>query len=69
MEFDGVTVTYSRLIYPAVASCHLVFYDDPDRPELLEHWRKSSTISSITRLPHSDKPGTRSPSPVSADEE
>lgn len=52
MEFDGQTVVFTRLLYPRVGYAQLVFFDDPATPALLEHWRQSSTITAIQRLPH-----------------
>lgn len=51
MLHDGRTVSLTRVeLWPKVGSVQLVWFDDPDRPDSLEHWRQSSTIRSIQRL-------------------
>lgn len=52
MPHDGRTVTLTRVqLWPTAGDVQLVWFDDPDLPELFEHWRKSSTIAEIRRLP------------------
>lgn len=51
MLHDGRTVAFTRLVWPRVGDVQLVWFDDPDLPELFEHWRKSSTIAEIRQLP------------------
>ncbi len=36
--------------WPAVGRTSFVWFDDPAHPQLLEHWRQSSTIVSIELL-------------------
>ena len=57
LRYDGAVVRITRIgVYPAVGISSLVFYDDQVL-ECLEHWRISSTIVSINRLPNeSDEP-------------
>lgn len=48
---DGAEVELTRVDrWPAVGSTSLIFFDDLEVPLLLEQWRRSSTIGSITRL-------------------
>jgi hypothetical protein len=51
MLHDRRTVSFTRIeLWPKVGSVQLVWFDDPDLPDSLEHWRQSSTIRSIRRL-------------------
>jgi hypothetical protein len=36
--------------WPEVGRTSLVWFDDPAHPQLLEHWRQSSTIATIELL-------------------
>ena len=48
---DGVEVELTRIDrWPAVGATSLIWFNDPAFPELLEQWRKSSTVRSIVRL-------------------
>lgn len=35
-------------LWPRVGEPFLIWIDDPDKPDLLEHWHKSSIVQSIT---------------------
>jgi hypothetical protein len=37
--------------WPSVGGMFLIWFDDPDRPDELGHWRQSSIIRSIEALP------------------
>lgn len=51
-HFDGLAMAITRVdAWPRVGAVFVVFYDDPTRPKLLEHWRQSSTVERIERLP------------------
>ena len=51
---DGDEVELTRIDrWPAVGATSLIWFDDPVAPELVEQWRQSSTVASITRLPDS----------------
>lgn len=53
-DHDRTVVAIGRVeVWPAVGSCSLLFYDDPDRPCTHEQWRMSSLIRRICRLPDS----------------
>lgn len=55
MAYDGVPVLISRVQrWPCVGSESVVWFDDPLDP-LLEQYRISSTIASITRLEDSTR--------------
>jgi hypothetical protein len=48
---DGIPVKLNRVeAWPAVGQCFLIRFDDIENPSL-EHWRLSSTVRSIERLP------------------
>lgn len=40
--------------WPKVGGSFLIWLDDPDVADLLEYWRQSSQVVSITALPPSD---------------
>lgn len=55
-DHDGIENPITRVDkYPEIGSCFIVWFDDP-RNSLLEHWRISSTIRSITRLAPAGEP-------------
>jgi hypothetical protein len=41
--------------WPTVGEVFFIWLDDPDYPDELEHWRQSSTIRSIVRMPDRDQ--------------
>jgi hypothetical protein len=46
---DNTTLTLTHLdTWPEVGGRMLLWFDDPDHPDLLEHWRLTSTIRRIT---------------------
>lgn len=48
---DGVAHRITRVtLWPVVGGRSFVWFDDPDEPTLLEHYRISSTIVEIRRL-------------------
>ncbi len=50
-EMDGQRMKITRVDHwPKVGSVSLVWYDDPEIPDSLEHFRQSSTIVSITKM-------------------
>jgi len=50
--YDAQTVPLTRVDrWPAVGSTFFIWFDDPLRPDETEHWRQSSAIASIVRLP------------------
>jgi len=50
--FDLQSMAITRVQrWPQVGSTSLVFYDDPAYPDGREHWRQSSPIASITKVP------------------
>lgn len=54
---DDTVVELTRIDrWPAVGSTSFIWFDDPSEPMLLEQWRQSSTIKSITRLPDGAAP-------------
>lgn len=60
MPHDQVMLQINRVVsWPRVGECSFIWCDDPDNP-LMEHWRRSSTITSIDRLP--EEPGDFGPS-------
>ncbi len=49
---DGVPVRLTRVeVWPTVGGRMLIWFDDPDTPDLLEHWRLCSTIRGIAADP------------------
>lgn len=49
---DGQVLSITRVErWPAVGGTSLVWFDDLDAPNLLEHWRMSNVIVSIQRYP------------------
>jgi len=45
---DGVEVRITRVDrWPVLGGTSLIWFDDPEHPERLEHWRQSSRIVSI----------------------
>jgi len=45
---DNTTVHITRVDrWPHEGETFFIWFDDPDKPELLEHWRQSSTIVRI----------------------
>jgi hypothetical protein len=55
-DHDGIEHPITRIErYPEVGSCSIVWFDDPHDP-LVEQWRVSSTIRSITRLEAAGEP-------------
>jgi hypothetical protein len=56
---DGRWCRVTRLdTPPVVGGKFFMWFDDPDTPELLEHWRQSSTIGSVERY-HGPDPAHR----------
>lgn len=54
MLHDNRTVALTRVtVWARVNGIQVVWFDDPDVPELFEHWRQSSPITEIRRLPPS----------------
>lgn len=52
MRFDGNPMPITRVeAWPKVGTCFCVWFDDPDDPDLLEHYRISSTVQSIEPMP------------------
>jgi hypothetical protein len=56
--WDQTPVRISRVErLPAVGDVAVLWFDDPDAPTAVEHWRQSSTITAIERLADSaDRP-------------
>lgn len=51
MAFDNEPMRINRVVWwPKVGERPYLWYDDPERPELWEHYRISSVIKSIERL-------------------
>lgn len=47
---DGRWCRITRMdVAPEVGGKFFLWFDDPDAPDLFEHWRQSSTIRSISR--------------------
>ena len=54
---DRNTVRITRVDkWPQVGEVFFLWFDDPEHPELLEHWRQSSRIESIELLTEVSKP-------------
>lgn len=52
MDHDQQPMPLTRVErWPAVGVTFFLWTDDPDHPELLEHWRQSGTIVAIERAP------------------
>lgn len=50
-SYDSAVLPLGRVDrWPAVGGTFLIWFDDPSRPDEVEHWRQSSTIRSIERL-------------------
>jgi hypothetical protein len=48
---DGHTVKLTNVVrWPRVGDTFLIWVDDHEHPNLLEHWHQCSTIASITRV-------------------
>ena len=46
---DARPVRFTRVeVWPSVGGRMLVWFDDPENPDLMEHWRICSSIRSIT---------------------
>jgi hypothetical protein len=43
--------------WPVVAGTFFIWLDDPEEPEVIEHWRQSSWIRTICRLPAEEESG------------
>lgn len=55
--YDGSWCPLSRIeIRPRVGERFLLWIDDPDSPNLAEHWRISSAVRSIRRMSEASAP-------------
>lgn len=53
---DGRVVRITRVeAWPRIGQTFLLWFDDPEHPELLEHWRRSSRINNIEPLGGADR--------------
>lgn len=51
MRFDGCAMPITGVeAWPEVGKSFVVWYDDPEDPDLMEHYRISSTVRSIRPL-------------------
>ncbi|MFS3128098.1 hypothetical protein ACLM5J_06810 [Nocardioides sp. Bht2] len=58
MRFDGNAMPITRVeAWPKVGESFFVWFDDPDEPQLVEHYRISSTVSGIMRHHGSESDG------------
>ena len=59
---DNAVVRLTRVErWPEVGKTFFVWFDDPERPESLEHWRQSSFVRSITRVVEAESSGAEPP--------
>jgi hypothetical protein len=55
-RYDGQAVALTRVErWPQVGGTFFIWVDDPQTPELVEHWHQSSTVLSITKI-HDEQP-------------
>jgi hypothetical protein len=59
--YDNQDLELSRVeVWPQVGGRMLLFFDDPEHPDLIEHYRVCSRIQSITSSPTAEKDAARS---------
>jgi hypothetical protein len=52
MAWDEQEVPFTRVErWPVVSERLLLWFDDPESPHAVEHWRVSNIITAIERLP------------------